>query len=80
VVYGLGSRSYNRSAENRENKRQVAAATAAYLAIPHEAVEIRWSMCTCRSFRLPHDPVEHSKGPMRLRSDMDWRTWQQRGI
>lgn len=80
MVYGLGTRSYNRSAEHRENKKQVAAATAAWLAKPHDQVEIRWSMCTCRSFRLPHDPKDHSEGQLRLRRDTDWRTWQQRGL
>lgn len=61
MVYGTGTRSYNRSTEHRENKRQQAEATAAYLAQKHDPVEIRWSMCTCRSFSMPHSPDRHKE-------------------
>ena len=47
--------------------------TFAYLAGPHRDV-IVGPTCSCRSFRLPHSPEQHSK----LRGDWDWRTWQER--
>ena len=31
-------------------------------------------VCTCRSFRFPHDVKEHKK----LLNDYDWRTYEQR--
>lgn len=33
-------------------------------------------ICTCRSFRLPHDPSAHK----RLRNEFDWRPWQERCV
>jgi hypothetical protein len=72
--YGVGTKSYNSSAEKRELDRQRAAATKAYEANPRPEHEIRWSMCHCRSFRFPHDPELHRK----LKSDKDWRTWEER--
>lgn len=32
-------------------------------------------LCHCRSFRFSHEPEMHKK----LRSDMDWRTPEERG-
>lgn len=48
-MYGTGTRSYNRSTEARENKRQQAEATAQYLAGPREEVVLvgNWLMCRC---------------------------------
>jgi len=69
--YGLGTKSYNASAENREMKRQRAETTKQYQPRP-----ISIPVCHCRSFRYSHDPSEHN----RLRGDWDWRTYQERGI
>lgn len=76
TVYGVGTRSYNRSAEKRELDRQRAEATARY-----ERGEMKLGdcvvgpICNCRSFNLPHDINRHRE----LRSDMDWRTEAERG-
>ena len=69
--YGLGTKSYNASAENREMKRQRAEKTAAYQFRP-DSTEIL--LCHCRSFQYSHSPGDHAQ----LRSDRDWRTWEQR--
>lgn len=67
MVYGLGTRSYNRSAEARENKRQQAEATARFE--QSQRVEIVMGLvCTCRSFNLPHSPERHRE----LAGDWDW--------
>ena len=73
MVYGLGTRSYNRSAERREMKRQAEEATAAYIAQPHPQV-IVGPLCFCRSFQYAHVIERHQE----LMSDYDWRSWQQR--
>jgi hypothetical protein len=72
MVYGIGTRSYNRSGEHREMRRQQAEVTAKFLASPREPFTIL--LCHCRSFRFGHRPSEHSQ----LRSERDWRTWQER--
>jgi hypothetical protein len=74
MTYGTGTRSYNRSTEARQNKRQVKETTEKYLRgeLKFPVVEIR--VCSCRSFRFPHDPSEHKK----LLSDFDWRTPEER--
>ena len=69
--YGVGTRSYNRSAEKREMDRQRAAATKCYQPQPVEIL-----LCHCRSFRYSHDPADHR----RLRGDWDWRTYRERGV
>lgn len=73
-MYGTGTRSYNRSTERRENKRQCEDVTARW-----ERGEIKFEpmvllLCHCRSFRYAHPPDEHKK----LLGDMDWRTPEQR--
>ena len=70
--YGVGTRSYNRSAEKRELDRQRAEATKRYLEAPRPEVIIQ--RCNCRSFNLPHDISRHKE----LRSEMDWRTEAER--
>jgi len=74
MVYGLGTRSYNRSREARLNKEAVVEATKKYLETQQPEIMLPFP-CTCRSFRDPHDPARHSE----LRSDYDWRTWKERG-
>lgn len=69
MTYGTGTRSYNRSPEKRQMDRERRETTKRHEAQPAMQVEIRWSMCNCRSFRLPHGPEEHKK----LLSDFDWR-------
>lgn len=69
MVYGIGTRSYNRSTEHREMKRQQAEATAKFLAKPRAEV-IAPLVCHCRSFEFPHGLEKHRE----LRSDWDWRT------
>ena len=73
MVYGFGTRSYFRSTEHRENKRQQAEATAKYIAEPKREVTIG-PFCSCRSFDLPHELSKHAE----LRSEMDWRTQSER--
>ena len=34
-------------------------------------------ICTCRSFRLPHEVSAHERG---LQSGTDWRPWQERYV
>lgn len=73
MVYGLGSRSYNKSRENRENKKAVAEATAAYEKSEKVGFVVPW-ICNCRSFRFPHAVADHRK----LKSDHDWLEWEKR--
>lgn len=74
-MYGLGTRSYNRSTEARQMKRECAEARkkveSGEIQIPAATVG---PMCTCISFRFAHLPEDHKK----LKSDMDWRTYEQR--
>jgi len=65
--YGVGTRSYNRSAEKRELERQRKATTEKYLNQPRVEV-IVGPMCTCRSFELPHELKRHKE----LSSEHDW--------
>jgi hypothetical protein len=68
--YGVGTRSYNRSAEKRELERQRKAATANY-----QYTEVVVPLiCTCLSFRFPHPPSRHGS----LKSDHDWTAWERR--
>lgn len=71
--YGLGTKSYNNSAEARESKRQQAEATERYLAQPREPVIVRLQ-CTCISYPYPHPPSRHST----LKHPGDWTPWQER--
>jgi hypothetical protein len=75
MVYGIGTRSFNRSTEHREMKRAQAEATAAYLARPREIVQLgpEWLTCRCRSFDNPHEIRRHKE----LREN-DWRTESER--
>jgi hypothetical protein len=73
-VYGTGTRSYNRSTEAREMKRQQREATERYRAGELKIGNTKILVCTCRSFRFAHDPAKHSE----LLSDMDWRTPEER--
>ncbi len=75
MVYGIGTRSYNRSTERRENKHAQAEATAAYLNSPREVVTLgpEWMVCRCRSFDNPHGIQKHNE----LR-ESDWRTESER--
>ena len=75
TVYGVGTKSYNSSAEKRESDRQRAAANAKYEAGPKHGVTIE-PRCTCRSFRLPHDLTAHRS----LKDEFDWRPWQERYV
>lgn len=71
--YGVGTRSYNRSSEAREVKRQAKEATEKYLAQPHVPI-ILPVMCDCRSYRFPH-PISRHKT---LKHPGDWTPWQER--
>lgn len=73
MVYGIGTRSFNRSTEHREMKRQQAEATKRYYESARVEVVIG-PVCTCRSFAMPHFPEAHKK----LRGDWDWRTPEER--
>lgn len=75
MVYGLGTRSFGLSTENRRMKRERAEFTKKYEAgeVKFETIEISPS-CTCRSFRYPHAIEAHKK----LRSEHDWRPFEKR--
>lgn len=70
--YGVGSRSYNRTAEKREMDRQRNTTTAKYVPVP-DSIPVP-IMCHCRSFRYEHSPSAHRR---RLKSDLDWRSWKE---
>jgi hypothetical protein len=77
MAYGIGTRSFNRSTENRQMKKERAEFTAKYEAgeasIPK--VDPRdFMVCACRSFRYPHTLEAHGK----LRSEHDWREFEAR--
>lgn len=76
-MYGLGTRSYNRSTEARENKRAQKEATERYLQASAKG-EIKPIMapllCRCRSWEFPHEIEQHRQ----LRSEFDWPTPQER--
>lgn len=56
--YGVGTRSYNRSAEKKELDRQRAEATARYEASQHREIEVPVS-CTCPQRPYPHELSIH---------------------
>jgi hypothetical protein len=58
-MYGSGTRSYNRSAEARENKRLQREATERYEAGRRNAIALdtSWLMCSCCA--LPHKHPAH---------------------
>lgn len=74
MTYGLGTRSYNRSTEARQNKRAVKETTKRYLDGELVFPALTVLTCTCRSFEFPHDPERHKE----LLSDYDWRTPEER--
>ena len=73
--YGVGTKSYNSSAEKREADRQRADVTERY-----EKGELKFPtitvgpICGCLSFRLPHEISRHNE----LFGDYDWTPWQSR--
>lgn len=70
-MYGLGTRSYNRSTEARQNKLAQKEATAKYQRGEMGIREVEVGpICVCRSFNLPHEVSRHTE----LASDLDWRT------
>lgn len=77
MTYGLGTRSFNRSTENRQMKKERAEFTAKYEAgeITFKPVDLKeFMVCTCRSFQYPHTRDAHAK----LKSDHDWRPFEVR--
>jgi hypothetical protein len=76
-MYGTGTRSYNRSSEAREMKRQQKLATEKYQEAKEKG-EIKPKtlplLCRCLSFRYPHEMEAHQ----RLRGDHNWPTFEQR--
>jgi hypothetical protein len=70
--YGVGTKSYNSSAEKRESDRQRAEATAKWEASSRREVEV--IRCHCRSFNLSHDLSRHNE----LRGEWDWRLESER--
>jgi hypothetical protein len=73
MTYGFGTRSYNRSAEARENKRARAEATAKYLDGPKKE-SIAPLLCRCRSWEFPHELEQHRQ----LSCEYDWPTSAER--
>jgi hypothetical protein len=77
MTYGTGTRSYNRSAEAREMKRQQKQATLQY-----EEAKARGEvkagnvplLCTCASWDYPHELSAHKQ----LRAEYDWPTPEER--
>jgi len=75
MTYGAGTRSYNRSTEARRNKKAQREATAKYLAGELKlGPTLIGPICTCRSFRLPHELSAHA----RLADHREWRPWEER--
>lgn len=72
MVYGTGTRSYNRSTEKREMDRQRAEATAKYVPKPDSVIV--GPICNCLSFEFAHELSAHRN----LKSEMDWRPWRER--
>jgi len=73
-MYGLGTRSYNRSGEARQNKQAQKETTEKYLRGELKFGEVAILVCTCRSFRFPHDPSAHNQ----LLADYDWSLPEER--
>ena len=73
--YGVGTRSYSRSAEKREMDRQRKAVTQKYESGNLKVDGTLPLVCHCRSFHFPHSPEKHKELP---RSDRDWRTPEER--
>jgi hypothetical protein len=81
--YGLGTRSYNRSAEKREMERQRKEATEKYQQGPKQEIIIG-PICSCRSFNFPHELKRHkelnSPGDWSLESERRWKPiWEELG-
>jgi hypothetical protein len=74
LMYGTGTRSYNRSTEKRQMDRERAEYNRKIESGEIVFGEVVVVQCHCLSFRFSHSPADHKK----LRSDMDWRTWQER--
>ncbi len=72
-MYGLGTRSYNRSTEARQNKKAQKEATVKYLKQPRREVVVG-PICKCLSFNLPHGLERHKE----LRSEHDWSRQESR--
>lgn len=73
--YGVGTRSYNRSAEKKELERQREEVTERYRRGELKMGQVVIGpICTCRSFDLPHQIKKHSE----LRGDSDWRLQSER--
>lgn len=73
-MYGNGTRSYNRSPEAREMKRQRAEATKreeARLAAGRFETIIVGPMCRCDAFQYPHEAIAH----LRCLSDGAMKGW-----
>ena len=58
--YGVGTKSYNASAEKREMERQRESATARYEEGPHKAVLVPL-MCSCSQRPYPHELSVHTR-------------------
>ena len=71
-MYGWMTKSFLSSTEHRQMKDECRKVTQAYESGPKPGTEIL--LCHCRSFRFSHELSAHRK----LRSDYDWRPWQQR--
>jgi hypothetical protein len=76
-MYGTGTRSYNRSPEARDNKRQQKAVTKAYVEAK-ERGEVKETiltpLCHCASWYYSHELDAHKQ----LKTDYDWPTPEQR--
>jgi hypothetical protein len=73
--YGVGTKSYNSSAEKTELKRQQKAVTARYESGPHQEIIVE-PRCNCLSFPLAHDLSAHRT----LKTEYDWTPWEKRYI
>lgn len=77
MVYGTGTRSYNRSTEKRQMDRERAEFSAKVDAgeIKSPFAEVSLLLCHCRSFRFSHEPSAHKQLQY---GDLDWTPWQRR--
>lgn len=73
-MYGTGTRSYNRSTEARQMKRELAEYAGRRERGELVIEPLKILFCYCLSFQFPHTPKDHDQ----LKGDWDWTPWQKR--
>jgi hypothetical protein len=77
MTYGTGTRSYNRSTEARESKRQQREVTERYLNQPKRQVLLNsiWLVCRCMGSPQPHQAHSLSE----VLNFRPWFRWRHNG-